>query len=110
MIRLATKDERKDFFALYFAQPNELALTPKCDQENVVGSLVHELVHWAQSLGMTAHEIMIEDAVYNANEKRFGEDWADISIIERMADWIEDECLGEDQDGKTQDEIPRARS
>ena len=97
-VAFAPEDERYDddneYVALYRSDDNRLMLTPLCTEENIIASLVHELTHWAQTLGMTKREIKIESALYAANLRMFGYDlWSECSIIERMAEWVEDECL-----------------
>ena len=85
------------YMALYKSSSNELLLTCWCEESDIVPALVHELTHWAQTLGMSRHEISIENMVYEANMEKFGPDvWLAYSIIEKMADWVETECLKED--------------
>lgn len=100
-IRLATAGECGECFALYFSKENVIALTTKCDEKMIVTSLVHELTHWAQTLGMSRREIAIENALYGVNEEKLGRDWFDVSVIERMADYVENECVGKPKMGKT---------
>jgi hypothetical protein len=87
------QDEQNEYVALYRSEDNQLMLTPLCTEDNVIASLVHEITHWAQTLGLTNREIMIESGLYAANLKKLGYNrWSEVSIIERMAEWVED-CL-----------------
>jgi hypothetical protein len=99
MIRFASPKECHDgsneWIALYFSRKNTLALTPHCTEGEIVPALIHELTHWAQTLGLTKREIKVESKVYAANLKKLGMDWMERSIIERHAAWVENECLSE---------------
>ena len=88
-------DDGQEYAAFYHSQRNELLLTPHCDEKQIVASLIHELTHWAQTLGLTNQEITIENMLYDTNLKRFGYDiWSEKSVIERMAQWVEGGRMG----------------
>jgi hypothetical protein len=84
----------EDAVALYFSDVNKLALTKNCDESNAFASLVHEYVHWAQTLGLTRREIRHEAVCYGLLLAVLGEEeWRKRSVIEKMADWVEENCL-----------------
>lgn len=76
--------------AFYYSVANELVLTPNTDEENVIGTLIHELTHWAEYMALTKEEREWEEQIYARLERDHNETWmANRHICENLAYWME---------------------